>query len=598
MTIKVFTDRTRVIEHQRCHRRRWLGYHQGGAGLQSRKTPLPQGVGAAVHAGLAALLREGHIPTTVIESHGWESIHRLLETEEQAVSAALADFRRYANALELDAGESAAMQPTEEALRQTEAMIRQAAELGMADTAGLGLDREQSRSEFDRYLFAEQSALVEGLVRAYARRRLRPLLEQFEVLEVEREGEWKLSEWRGDECRCGTKHADHWDEAHPYNPDSYDLWFMSRPDALLRERRTNELYLLSYKTAASWDVRKARDIERDMQGLSEGVEVERRLALWYEAIITLNAMGPTQWPGRDTALASGMIKIIMADGCAVDVSTSMFNYLSSLPAPPRIHAIRYEFLLKGERWEDKELSARLGMTVRTQRSHLVRQYVAASVPARGDGGYRVGDVCWSHDFYRPEDDRESKLAWQNWKARAVWSYVGVDRSAETGGGSSSSGTIGVSEWIDALDASELLMSGDDSTIGLPPRALGWKSRAQAMGVTREHPLDTVFPPPVVVYRNDDDLRDWFEQTAEQERRVAEGVAAVAAAGDEGERRHLLNVHFPMFRHSCSYPSECQFVKVCFGVPEAKADPMATGQFVARQLNHPQEAQGIDSGNRK
>ena len=48
-------------------------------------------------------------------------------------------------------------------------------------------DAERSVREYEAYLMAEQSALVEGMVRAYARRRLRPLLEEFEVLEVERE---------------------------------------------------------------------------------------------------------------------------------------------------------------------------------------------------------------------------------------------------------------------------------------------------------------------------------------------------------------------------------------------------------------------------
>ena len=67
----------------------------------------------------------------------------------------------------------------------------------------------------DDYLLRELAMLVEGMVRAYARRRLRPLLEQFEVLEVEREGEWKLAKFDIPErvswaClhRCGWEGAE------------------------------------------------------------------------------------------------------------------------------------------------------------------------------------------------------------------------------------------------------------------------------------------------------------------------------------------------------------------------------------------------------
>ena len=110
------------------------------------------------------------------------------------------------------------------------------------------------RSDIDEYLYQEQKALVEAQVRAYARRRLRPLLDAYEVLEVEREGEWELAD---------------------------GLWFMSRPDALLRDRQTGDLYIQSFKTGASWDVRKGKDAEHDAQGLSEGVEIEKRLAEWW-----------------------------------------------------------------------------------------------------------------------------------------------------------------------------------------------------------------------------------------------------------------------------------------------------------------------------
>ena len=578
MSNRIWTDRSRILEFQRCPRKRFLTYHETGTGIVPARTPLALGVGSAVHAGLAELLIHGSneyemFLRTPIAGHN--QVIFSVGLEDRAVRAALADFSRHAAGLELDASEqSGLLDQTPEAKQLAEQMIAQARELGMAeaDIAGItqGVDPAVARSEFERYLFAEQSALVEAMVRAYARRRLRPLLEEFEVLEVEREGEWKLSEW-GDnggyyfQCQicgafnakpnlCGScGHDELMDMRH-------ELWFMSRPDALLRHRQTNELFLLSYKTTGGWDVRKARDIEHDMQGLSEGVEVEKRLGEWWQVA-----------HNEGTVLTP---KLIEKWGS----SLAMFRYLEALPAAPRIHAIRYEFLLKGERWKDRELSSQLGVDCKSQKSHLVYQYVATSTPKTGKNTdcFRVGDTCWSWDFVRPEDQQASKLYAGNWRPQAVWEGEGVK------------------SWIDRLDRSEVLMSGEDSTIGMAPRVLGYRSEAQAMGVTVSHPLDAVFVPPVTVWRNDDQLRDWVEQVEHSERETAMRVAEVNAATDPGEKRSLLNRYFPQTRSACEYPGTCAYardrVSVCWGSAEMQASPLEVGggEYIRRQPNHPQE----------
>jgi len=79
------------------------------------------------------------------------------------------------------------------------------------------------------------------------------------------------------------------------------------------------------KTAASWDIRKERDAERDMQGLSEGVEVERRLgALWH-------AMHDEPKPDKLHVALEREVA-----GAQGKVETSVVNYLRTLDAPPRI----------------------------------------------------------------------------------------------------------------------------------------------------------------------------------------------------------------------------------------------------------------------
>jgi hypothetical protein len=304
----VWTDRSRVETFQRCARLRFLSYHEGGLGLSPAKESLPLAVGKSVHKGLETLLRDTSAYVATAPSFPakpcWPSAFTMGTIEDAAVAAALADFAPHRHGIALDLAEESARAATMD-LKDAglgAQLVATAADLGMdpADPALASLLERQRNAgaEFDDWLWQEQAALVEGLVRAYAKRRLRPLLEEFEVLEVEREGDWELASLVGDD---GYWRCDHCGIAfHSPNLDTSDLLcgkckkgtlssgselrFMSRPDALLRSRADNSLYLLSYKTAAAWDVRKARDAEHDMQGLSEGVEVEKRLARWWGAL--------------------------------------------------------------------------------------------------------------------------------------------------------------------------------------------------------------------------------------------------------------------------------------------------------------------------
>lgn len=499
---KIFVDRSRVEAFQRCHRLRWHEYHESDIGITPSRKPLPLAVGGSVHEGLAELLR-GH-------------------DEEESVKTALADFSQFAKHLQVDLSEQAGL---EGGINTLEAQLLKSLGYGEHTTdeqvSKLAEMRERSINAFDTYLYEEQSALVEGLVRAYARRRLKPLLEQYEVLEVEREGMWCLWE-------------DSYVEEETRVPIEQQIWFMSRPDALLLERSSRNLYLLSFKTAASWDIRKDRDALRDMQGLSEGVEIEKRLATWWH-------------------------DLKQAD------TEPMRKFLESCGSAPRILGIRYEYMLKGDRVFDKELTAELGLDARTQRSPLTRAYM--------NPGMVAGDESWNVSWkYMKEGGEQSQLYWKSWVGTPVFRQMRTK------------------QWIDRMDQSV-------ETIGEEGRALGWNSKAQATGFLKSHPLDDIFIPPIVVYRNDDELRDWIEQVEAQEREIAERVELVRGAGDASEKRHLLNLYFPQHRRACEYPSTCPFAATptspgpCFGSDQAFEDPLGTGRYERREPNHPQEVAG-------
>jgi hypothetical protein len=346
-------------------------------------------------------------------------------------------------------------------------------------------------AEYDAYLRAEQACLLEALVRCWARRGLPRLLEEYEVLEVEREGKWELAD---------------------------GLWFLSRPDALLRHRQSGDLVLQSFKTTSAMDARKLRDAERDMQGLSEGVEVEQRLARQWQYA------QETRAPGRQPLNAVG-------------------EWLYSLSAPPRIIAIRYEYVLKGERDKRsrvaKALSARVGFEARIQQSPLCYLWVKP--------GMTAADTEIAHSFgWTDASGKERKLAWQSWNQAPVWEHT----------------TVGA--WIDLLDAGTVQPE------------------------TGRDILSEQLVPPVLVYRQDDDLRDMIEQVEAQEVQVQRDLMAVNAAVGEDGKRSALNQRFPQTRTACSYPGECAYVPICYGGADIRRDPMGSGKYKARVPNHPQE----------
>lgn len=532
---RLYTDRSRTETYQHCHRERWWAYEydhgQPGMalGIRPNKLYLPLAVGGSVHVGLAVLLAAG--PKIVNPEH-WQGL------EDDAVEQALADFAQYAGAL--DAQEQGPPQPPVTGSFGDPVLDARAAELD----AQLAQQVTDAQTQADAMLYEEQAALVEAMVRAYAKWRLPRLLEWGEVLEVEREGQWKLGEWGWvpDPFRR-SEDGELW---------FMSVWFMSRLDALMVERASGQLYLISFKTTGEVDRRKLDDIQRDAQGLSESVDVEIRLRRWWELIqsnLTIHQADPSIVSGTKT-----IYKL-------VDCSEAMFKFLESQSSPPRVLGVRYEFLCKGYREEDRDATRELGITVRCQRSPLVRPYVNPGMAA-GDEQY-----CWSWEYLKPDGSGEtSKLNYRAWKAQPIWTQPGMT----------------IARWIGMLAECAPTQSGETGI------ELGIGGPAQTIGYTARHPLDVVLPEPVIVHRNDDELRDWLEQTEAQEVEVAQHAEIVRAATDEGERRSLLNRYFPQRRAACSYPSKCAFQGLCWGGEEIRRDPIASGRFLPRRVNHPQE----------
>lgn len=649
----IYTSRTPYQAYQRCKRMRWNSTHEGprGVGLEPRRKSLHLVVGGAVHAGMEVLLREGQ---QALDAMAEEAKFQKLETslaadldilfpngrtkareiEDRAVVAALADLtQEMAEGVELDAEEAKQQQDqgvTAEQLQSLQDSMGELLEMSPADVlkgqlrgslrkfdqqpqqqedspivisfddlipvlgaepkAGdsqnepaetkatsmqegrtgaayspTGATSSSSTSTYHSdadYLREELAALVEGMTRAYARRRWRPLLEQFEVLEVEREGEWKLAEWHGDDwqhdysaphqscSRCGVS----WEAgktSHLCQAGKRELHFLSRHDALLLERSTQYLYLQSYKTTGTWDRRRELDAQVDMQGLSEAVDVEQRFGeaweLLHKEVMVAEAFGPS------ANLADNAEYLDASQRVRELVSDRVAHWLRTQPDPPTILGVRYEYLLKGLRKQDKkEGSPTKGRWC--QESILVRAYKQEGITTE-DRRW-----AWTYDW-RDELEKGRRLDYRSWQKAPVWRWQTI------------------AQWIDQLDQG-VVQEGALDEQGEPL-----------------DPLAAQFVPPIVQYRNKDEMLDLLEQMEAQEIEIAKDVEEVRQAEREGgyaARRSALNRLFPQNRQACSYPGICQYRSTqtqpgfCFGAAGAEQDPMVLERFRERRANHPKE----------
>lgn len=226
-----------------------------------------------------------------------------------------------------------------------------------------GVDLEEKQTA---YAVEEQRAIAEGLLRAWWIEKGERFLEEFEVLSVEEEGRAELAP---------------------------GVVLMFRPDALVRERASGDLYIVSWKTASTFGAYTVNQIQTDMQSMSEVWGVEQK--------------GYLDVPD---------IKIV--GGVA---------YLEKIPPARRIEGVLYLFAIKGQRRMDDFLG------FKTQDTPLAYGWRKAGVTPEED------EWAWKFKWASEEEGRKFQQLPKGFRKVPIWSdYPG-----------------GVKAWIDALAAREV-----------------------------------------------------------------------------------------------------------------------------------------------
>ncbi len=205
------SSRSRQETGLRCSRARFWASEWNGTGLESSRASVPLATGGATHQGLAHVLTRVLSTSCHPEGFDAKNIHSL-DTIELAVKVALDDYD------------------------------------SKCKDRGFQLKELESASQ----TYNEQRALTEALVRLGGLVVIPRLLETYEVLEVEKQDEVLLH---------------HEDDEDDYG--KWDILWKSIPDALLRNRESGELFLLSWKTTSEYSSQKDDDARVDVQGQSE-----------------------------------------------------------------------------------------------------------------------------------------------------------------------------------------------------------------------------------------------------------------------------------------------------------------------------------------
>lgn len=220
----IYTSRSPASTYQRCHRRRYLGYHFGGYGLSPVLPTQHLWTGSAVHTGIEALL----------------NYHRKQSDDSKVVKGSWK--------LGLDA-----------ALTTFDSLWKPSIEF---------LESTNQTISLQRYLFIrnEHRALTEALVLCYYLRELPRLLERFKIRFVEKEIAIPLAAFSPGKTKVTSR-----------NVKQYRIMFESRAEALLTDRTDGSNFIYSLKTCSEFGGFLEDSYREDLQCATEVYSTKQKI---------------------------------------------------------------------------------------------------------------------------------------------------------------------------------------------------------------------------------------------------------------------------------------------------------------------------------
>jgi hypothetical protein len=219
------------------------------------------------------------------------------------------------------------------------------------------------------------------------------------------------------------------------------------------------------------------------------------------------------------------------------------EYLRSKHIDKKVMGVKMLYLIKGVRKETFK-----GSGIYKQSSPLIRGY------------RRVGfdSVEYAHSWFYPKPENASGIGalGKSWEEFDVFNGLGLE---EVGG---------VKGWIERLARDEIQPECGD--------------------ILAQQIIE-----PEAYARFDRDIESWLRQTKSREQEIAKKLLLQKQyeATNLGLERYM-DEQFPQARGACHYPTDCEFIPVCFGTEEEKSNPLENG-FVWRTPHHKAELLQIE-----
>jgi len=284
------TDRSRIECAQQCMRKRFWQYEaqlaetdsaNGARGIEPNKPQFALEIGSGVHLGMEVLLTQAIRYQTDPLVNGADNLVKTMILEGTLDIAVRAGDARYDEKI----------LPFFESYNNREEATS---------------NEDDEAETFSVYAVEEGRALVEGLIRTYAHapNGLARLLDEYEIIAVEQELEVPLS-------------------------TDGNVVLMARPDGILRSRADHQLYVLSFKTATTYDRRKARAGMYDTQGMSELIAAQHRYNETFAGVVMVYLVKGYKSQDKDDQLwkhNNGVVRPYFKPGVVSDDDDYRFSY--------------------------------------------------------------------------------------------------------------------------------------------------------------------------------------------------------------------------------------------------------------------------------
>lgn len=252
------TSRTHAQDYLNCRRYRYWRTLYRQTGIEPVRSSIPLVVGSSVHAAIETILG------FCITNEPFDKFSAI----ESAVDAGLKYYREECARRQLD----------------------------------IGSDEDMN------FVAAEQLALIEAIIRGWIAFILPQLLEEYNVVGIEREDTFKLAEIECSNCG-GLTNEEYaaiaelndlsWTKCSNCEDGQIPLMWQSRADIDLQSKRTGDLYVASIKNLKQWGILQQKQYSIDMQSNSEIYAAEQARGVSYSGLLMLiNVKGAYKKPSK------------------------------------------------------------------------------------------------------------------------------------------------------------------------------------------------------------------------------------------------------------------------------------------------------------